>query len=273
MLGQQYGKSVIDIHLSNDGDCIVLHSEESGRKVERHYLLDELHAGAFIWGSEFSLDSAAIWNATTLSRVLRKFVPIRENSFDWEHEHHLVSHPMTTPRSIYNNTQCWHVYDGMPMYRSTAVLYLSISMAGERQWLISQHYSTTEGPCNPARSSLHLSNVAYIFRGRAVFPIVCVSFNHIAWIAELEFSEQRVKSFFQEKKRRVLWLVTLPGPGEWNVDDHLDLFSTAKQVEIPDRALNEANRIFIDEAEGTITLLTDANAAYTFYYGPRCLLT
>lgn len=260
-----YGRSLIGLHLSDDGENLILVSEEKGREIRRFLHIKGLKSFTELW-NVLDNSSRAVVPPTT-GRI-----------FDWKNEiQDLQDDELFRPYLFWQLDQIPSPPSkSIPGRVSTMVLYVSsndnemeereedgfvILDLPKRTWSIAQYYSDQDGPCSSSRNFATIRDPALntepIEVGDQLVPMMCLSFNHFGWIQEV------VDELDKHKKSRVLKLLTFPDPGCTYIGDLAD---TAKTLDIPSDVLDDANHILIDATQGLIMVATNSKTLQAYYY-------
>ncbi|KAL5501036.1 hypothetical protein ACEPAH_9423 [Sanghuangporus vaninii] len=243
-----HGRSLIGVHLSPEGDSIVLVSENEGSEIRRWYRLGDMTPSSEIW-NVLAYESGPVAH------------PAREEVFKWEAEPSVLLKTEGT-----NAFMFWTIdqlpeppYPEIPTRVSTIVLYLATPAEpegpnpSEKTWRVAQYYSDKNGPCSPSRSILTLRNPA-LDPVENHTPIVCVSFNHVGWVEEVNEDGAVV---------RKMKLVTFPDPGTIHEGDLAD---TASTLDIPSDILKSAYHVLLDATQGLILVATVEQTLHIYRY-------
>lgn len=160
-----YGRSVIGLHLSDDGRAIILHSERFGVESRRSYLLEPMYASATVWsldrytqffnpifdlGMEMSFvtpnSSAPAHQSLNNSGSLIPYIPAHiESKFTWTHDRAIFRNQSMTPHTVWALPQWWPTYEGVPKRSCTIILHHGLSPSEDGQikrvFKATQHYS------------------------------------------------------------------------------------------------------------------------------------
>lgn len=286
---QEYGRAVIGLNISGDGEHLVLHSEQWGAEIRRTYPIATMRANASVWN-----------HMRGATQPLTPLLPFSEDKMYWEHDRSEFADGDMIPHTVWVLPQWWPTYAGVPLRTSTIILYLALALDGTKTWRAAQHYSYASGnegegqagPCSLVRSVIDIIDPVLISLGHNGLPILAQSFNHLGWIEERVPDELSSRKFSfgrqswlrrkQPRKRRALKLVTFPDPGVSPLSQSCirrkedEAASTvtcdctmlkAVTLDIPESVLNDVYHMFLDPAAGTITLATEDNELHVYHYG------